>query len=508
MKPIFDVAIIGAGVTGAAIARRLSSFKLSVALFERRTDVSFGVSKANSGIIHAGFHHNPSTLKARLEVQGNSLFDRLKAELGFPFRRVGILVVAFSPEELKTVEALYEIGSANRVPQLEIVGRERILSLEPKLNGDAVGGLWAPTGGIVEPYRLVFALVENAQANGVSLFTDWSLAAARRADDRWLLVSETGETHEARRVVNAAGLYADEVSGFFDAEEFHIIPRKGEEFLLDKNAAGFPSHVIFPVPARNSKGVLVIPTVEGTMMVGPTAVEIEEKDDTGTTTENLDRVFSLAARMVPGISKRDIITSFAGLRPTLPGDDFFIDLSRKAPGLVQVAGIQSPGLTAAPAIAEYVKELLQKDGLELTEKPDFVPTVGHSSKVVEMNFAELDELARRERAFAHIVCRCESVSEAEVVEAIHKGHITLDGIKFYTRAGMGRCQGGFCTYRLLSIIARETGMPVDQITKRGKGSTLVVGRIGDAGRDMEDGSNTLGRAGFAPSGRKRSGSGD
>jgi glycerol-3-phosphate dehydrogenase len=505
---MFDVAIIGAGVTGAAIARRLSSFKLSVALFERRTDVSFGVSKANSGIIHAGFHHNPSTLKARLEVQGNYLFDRLKAELGFPFRRVGILVVAFSPEELKTVEALYEIGTANRVPQLEIVGRERILSLEPKLNGDAVGGLWAPTGGIVEPYRLVFALVENARANGVSLFTDWNLAAARRADDRWLLVSETGETHEARRVVNAAGLYADEVSGFFGAEEFHIIPRKGEEFLLDKNAAGFPSHVIFPVPARNSKGVLVIPTVEGTMMVGPTAVEIEEKDDTGTTPENLDRVFSLAARMVPGISKRDIITSFAGLRPTLPGDDFFIDLSRKAPGLVQVAGIQSPGLTAAPAIAEYVKGLLQQDGLKLTEKPDFVPTVGHSPKVVEMSFVELDELVRRERAFAHIVCRCESVSEAEVVEAIHKGHITLDGIKFYTRAGMGRCQGGFCTYRLLSIIARETGMRVEEITKRGKGSALVVGRIGDAARDTEVGSNTLGQAGFAPSGRERSGSGD
>jgi len=477
---MFDVAIIGAGVTGAAIARRLSSFKLSVALLERRTDVSFGVSKANSGIIHAGFHHNPSTLKARLEVQGNFLFDRLKAELGFPFRRVGILVVAFSPEELKTVEALYMIGIANRVPQIEIVGRERILSLEPKLNGDVVGGLWAPTGGIVEPYRLVFALVENARANGVSLFTDWSVAAARRADDRWLLVSEKGETHEARRVVNAAGLYADEVSGIFGAEEFHIIPRKGEEFLLDKNAAGFPSHVIFPVPARNSKGVLVIPTVEGTMMVGPTAVEIEEKDDTGTTPENLDRVFSLAARMVPGISKRDIITSFAGLRPTLPGDDFFIDLSRKAPGLVQVAGIQSPGLTAAPAIAEYVKELLQKDGLDLTEKPDFVPTVGHSPKVVEMNFAELDELARRERAFAHIVCRCESVSEAEVVEAIHKGHISLDGIKFYTRAGMGRCQGGFCTYRILSIIARETGLPVEAITKRGKGSELVVGRIGEA----------------------------
>lgn len=478
--PVFDVAIIGAGVVGAAIARRLASCKLSVALVERRADVSFGVSKANSGIIHAGFHHNPSTLKARLEVQGNLMFDRLQAELGFPFRRVGILVAAFSYEEMQTIEALYAMGIANNVPQIEIVGRERILSLEPKLNGDVVGGLWAPTGGIVEPYRLVFALVENAVANGLSLFTEWNFTAARRADDHWLLSSEQGQTLKARRVVNAAGLYADEVSACFGAEEFRIVPRKGEEYLLDKNAPGFPSHVLFPVPAKNSKGVLVIPTVEGTMMVGPTAEEIDEKDDESTTPENLDRIFSLAARMVPKISKKDIITSFAGLRPTLAGNDFFIDISKKAPGLVLAAGIQSPGLTAAPAIAEYVAGLLKEDGLDLTEKTDFDPILRPSPKVHEMDFAELEKHIHRQPAYGHIVCRCESVSEAEVVEAIRKGHTTLDGIKFYTRAGMGRCQGGFCTYRLLAIIARETGMPVEEITKRGRGSALVVGRIGDA----------------------------
>jgi glycerol-3-phosphate dehydrogenase len=487
MKTPFDIAIIGAGVVGASVARLLSSYKISTALVERRADVSFGVTKANSGIIHAGFHHNSSTLKARLEVQGNLMFDRLKAELGFPFRRVGILVAAFSYEEMKTIEALYAMGIANTVPQIEIVGRERILSLEPKLNSDVVGGLWAPTGGIVEPYRLVFALVENAVANGVSLFTDWNLVAARRADGRWILNSEQGQTLEARRVVNAAGLYADEVSACFGGEEFRIIPRKGEEYLLDKNAAGFPSHVLFPVPAKNSKGVLVIPTVEGTMMVGPTAEEIDEKDDESTTPENLERIFSQAARMMPKISKRDIITSFAGLRPALAGNDFFIDISKKAPGLVQAAGIQSPGLTAAPAIAEYVADLLKEDGLALAEKPGFVPTLPHSPKVRELGFAELDDLIRRERAYGRMVCRCESVSEAEVVEAIRKGHTTLDGIKFYTRAGMGRCQGGFCTYRVLAIIARETGMPIEAITKRGKGSPLVVGRIGDASQEPSGG---------------------
>jgi glycerol-3-phosphate dehydrogenase len=475
---MYDVAVIGAGVVGASIARRLSACELSVALVERRADVSFGVSKANSGIIHAGFHHNPSTLKAKLEIQGNRMFDRLQDELGFPFLRVGVLVAAFSYEEMKTVEALYANGVANGVPQLEIVNRERILSLEPKLNPDAAGGLWAPTGGILEPYRLVFALVENAVANGVKLFTEWNVTAARRSDDHWLLSSEKGKTLEANRVVNAAGLYADEVSAAFGAEEFRITPRKGEEYLLDRNAPGFPNHVIFPVPAKNSKGVLVIPTVEGTMMVGPTAEEIEDKDDTGTTTENLERIFSLAARMVPAISKKDIITSFAGLRPTLPGDDFYIDLSQKAPGLVQAAGIQSPGLTAAPAIAEYVAGLLQKDGLELAEKTGVTPFRQPSSKIRGKDFAELEEWIRREPSYGHVVCRCESVSEAEVVEAIRKGHTTLDGIKFFTRAGMGRCQGGFCTYRLLAILARETGMPVEAIPKRGKGSPIVVGRIG------------------------------
>jgi glycerol-3-phosphate dehydrogenase len=521
MKAVFDVAVIGAGVVGAAVARRLSAYRLSVALVERRADVSFGVSKANSGIIHAGFHHPPSNLKARLEIQGNRMFDRLKTELGFPFRRVGILVAAFSIEEMKTVEALYAQGTTNGVPQLEIVGRDRILSLEPKLNGDVVGGLWAPTGGIIEPYRFVFALVENAVANGVNLFTGWNLAAARRVDGRWQLISDRGEIREARRIVNAAGLYADEVSAVFGAEEFRIVPRKGEEFLLDRNAAGLPSHVIFPVPARNSKGVLVIPTVEGTMMVGPTAEEIQEKDDTGTTPENLDRVFSLAARMVPAISRKDIITSFAGLRPTLPGDDFFIALSRQAPGLVQAAGIQSPGLTASPAIAEYVKELLLQDGLALEERPDFVPTNKPSTRIRGMDYAELDELARRENAYARVACRCESVSEAEVVEAIRKGHVTLDGIKFYTRAGMGRCQGGFCTYRILSIIARETGKSVLEITKRGPGSPIVVGRVEDKAPETPGGESaaafskiepdsppTPGGTVRTPFGRERSRSGD
>ncbi|MGA2379808.1 MAG: NAD(P)/FAD-dependent oxidoreductase [Spirochaetia bacterium] len=475
---MYDVAIIGAGVSGAAIARRLSRYRLRVALLERCVDVSFGVSKANSGIIHAGFHHSPSSLKARLEIEGNRAFDGLQAELGFPFRRAGIVVAAFSVEEMKTVERLYAQGVENGAPDIQIVGRDRLLALEPALSRDVVGGLFAPSGGIIEPYRFVFALAESAAANGVRLFTGWEAVGAHRQGDEWRIVSAAGEELAARWVVNAAGLRADGVSAMFGAEQFTILPRKGEEFILDKGSAGPPSRVIFPVPARTSKGVLVIPTVEGTVMLGPTADEGGDKEDTTTTPENLDRVFRLASQMVPRISKRDIITSFAGLRPTLPGDDFMIELSRAAPCFVQVAGIQSPGLTASPAIAERVKDLLKSGGLELREKTEWQPGIPRVNRTRDHAPRELDRLVARDPAYAHLVCRCEGVSEAEVVEAIRKGHTTLDGIKYYTRAGMGRCQGGFCTYRIMHLVARETGLPLERITKHGPGSELVLGRIG------------------------------
>ena len=395
---VYDVAIIGAGVSGAAIARRLSSYRLAVVLVERFTDVSFGVSKANSGIIHAGFHHPPSSLKAGLEIAGNRAFDALHAELGFPFRRVGIIVAAFTVEEMKTVEHLYAQGVENGVPDLEIVGRERLLSLEPALSRDAAGGLFAPSGGIIEPYRFAFALAESAVANGVRLLVNWEACSAERSGDAWEISSRSGDHISARWVVNAAGLHADTVSAIFGAEDFTIMPRKGEEFILDKGSAGPPTRVIFPVPSRTSKGVLVIPTVEGTVMIGPTAEDGDDKEDTATTPENLERVFHLASAMVPRISKKDIITSFAGLRPTLPGDDFYIDLSKKAPCFVQVAGIQSPGLTASPAIAERVKDLLKAGGLNLQEKPDWRPGIPRVERTRDHAAWEIDRLVARDPA--------------------------------------------------------------------------------------------------------------
>lgn len=489
---ISDVAIIGAGVTGAAIARSLSRYGIDVVLLEREADVSFGTSKANSGIIHGGFHHSPGYLKTRLEIEGASLFDKLHRELGFPFRRCGIIVAAMHSDEMRMVEHLYAQGLTNGAPGIELCSRERLLELEPKLSSETVGGLYAPSGGIIEPYRFVFALVENAKKNGVALETGFfvvgathetaSQATVSRAmtsdaqDSFWTLTAADGRTVSARYVINAAGLHADTVSTLFGAERFTIQPRKGEYFLLDRQATGCPRRVVFPVPSSVSKGMLVIPTVEGTTLIGPTADSVPDKGDLSTTAERLSIIVASARNLVPSISERDAISSFAGLRPAL-GEDFYIDLSAIVPRFVQVAGIQSPGLTASPAIGEFVKNLLLKDGLELREKASYDPYLPPPVHVRSLDPEERSLLVESNPSYGNIVCRCEEISEAEIVEAIRHGHTTLDGVKFYTRAQMGRCQGGFCTAKIIRLIMRETGMSAEEITKRGGDSRVLEGEL-------------------------------
>jgi glycerol-3-phosphate dehydrogenase len=472
----YDVAIIGAGVCGANIARQLSAYELDIALLEKEGDVSFGVSKANSGIVHGGFHHPMKYLKTALEIRGAAMFDRLKSELGFPFARCGIVVVALHENEMRTVEHLYMQGVENGAIGIEMCSRERMLELEPKLGTETLGGLYAPCGGIVEPYRFVFSLVESARKNGARLFTGWKAVAAERAGDRWRVLAEDGRKVEARYIVNCAGLYADEISRIFGAEDFAVKGRKGEYYLLDKLAKSRPSRVVFPVPDSLSKGMLVVPTVEGTVLIGPTATPIDDKEDAATTMAALESTLRSARTMIPSVSEADVITSFAGIRPTV-GNDFYIDLSAKAPALVQVAGIQSPGLTSSPAIGEYVKDLLKKAGLRLVEKADWDPCVDHVPRARELDAFGLDEAVRRDPAYGEIVCRCERVSEAEIVAAIRRGHTTLDGVKYFTRAQMGRCQGGFCTYKIIKILMRETGMSYGEVTKRGVGSGALRGEL-------------------------------
>ena len=472
----YDVAIIGCGVSGVNIARRLSSYKIKTAVLEKAADVSFGTSKANSGIIHGGFHHNKKYLKARLELQGSLMFDQLRRELDFPFRRCGIIVAALHEDEMKMVEHLYRQGVENGVIGMEICSRERILELEPKLSHDAVGGLYAPGGGIIEPYRFVFALAESALKNGVHFFTDYKVVNGRYEDGRWTIRSEDGRTVKARFAVNAAGLFADDVSRAFGAEDFTVRARKGEYFLMDKMTQARPERVVFPVPTAVSKGMLVIPTVEGTVLVGPSADALDDKTDFSTSAGKLEQILDSGKNMIPSLSRNDVIASFAGIRPCLD-EDFYIDSSKKAPAFVQVAGIQSPGLTASPAIGEYVKNLLKEMGLELVEKPGWDPFVKDRPRSRELSPYQLDELVAQDPAWGNVVCRCENVSEAEIVQAVKLGHHTLDGVKYFTRAQMGRCQGGFCTYKIIKIIMRETGLSWNEVPKHGGASRLLEGEL-------------------------------
>ena len=479
--PEYDVLVIGAGVVGAGVARELSRYDVSVAVVEKEVEASFGTSKANSGIVHAGFHDTPGTLKARLCVAGNRAFDRLAAELAFPFERRGEMVVAFTEEEVQALQDLRARGQRNGVPEMELLGRERALELEPNLNPDLLGALFAPTAGIVGPYEYCFALMENAVQNGVAVHYGAAVCAiGRGADGTFAVSSVDGRSFRARYVVNAAGLFADEVAELVGLEDFVIRPRKGEEYLLDKRVGALVHRVIFPVPTRRSKGLLVIPTVDGPVMVGPTAEKTRNKEDTSTTRKGLRKVFRHAQKMVPSIRASDVITSFAGLRPVSSTGDFVIG-STSVPGFVNAAGIQSPGLTASPAIAEMVVGCLEREGLALQPRAGFVasrdPIPRIRGAIESRSFEGVASLTGKDPAYGRMVCRCENITEAEVVAAVRRGHVTLDGVKYATRAGTGRCQGGFCTYRIMRIISREAGIPFERITKKGPGSEIVLARL-------------------------------
>lgn len=478
MNNDYDVLIIGGGVIGAAVARELSHYKVRIALLEKEFDVSFGTSKSNSGIVHAGFHSMPGSLQAGLCVEGNREFDRLSEELEFPFERRGSLMAAFTEEELLILHAYYERGRKNDVPYLELLSREKTLEMEPNLNPDVLGALFAPTTGIVCPYEFCYALVEDALQNGLDLFTEEKVVGVRCGASRPLEVeTEKGSRFSASFVINAAGLYADDIAKAAGVADFEITPRKGEEYLLDRRVSNLVRRVIYPVPTSTSKGLLVIPTVDGPVMVGPTAVDVESKTDLGTTAEGLKAVFEHAQKMVPAIRTTDIITSFAGLRPVATGDDFIIGPT-KLKGFINAAGIQSPGLTSAPAIAEMMRDILLKEGLKLEMKSIFIAHrrgILHIRKAVEdRDFDKVEDAIRIDTGYAKLVCRCENVTEAEIKEAVKRGHTSMDAVKFMTRAGTGRCQGGFCSSRVMKIIEKETDTPLEKITKNGPGSEMLL----------------------------------
>ena len=470
----YDVVIVGGGVVGCAVARELSRFNLRVALVDKECEVGFGTSKSNSGIVHAGHHAPEGTLKGSLVVEGSQAFPKLAEELGFGFRRIGELVVARGKDEIPVLHELLEHGNRKGVQGLELWDRDRLRRAEPNLSLDLVAALHAPTAGVINPYEYCFNLTECARRNGVELFVE-SPVDRIEVRDGFLTLRTPSRLLHARYVINAAGVFADEVARLVGLDDFTIRPRKGEEYMLDKRMKGVVRRLIFPVPTEKSKGTLVIPTFDGTIMVGPTATDVDSKSDLSTSDDGAAAVFDFVRTLLPSINPRDTIAEFAGLRAVSSTNDFIIGPT-SVPGFINVAGIQSPGLTATPAIARMVREILVNEGLVLHEKGEWDPYVPPIPRFSHMTTEEKLARAEADPRWAHIVCRCEEVTEAEVAEAIDRGARTLDGLKFRVRAGMGRCQGGFCVFRSMRMLSEELGVPLDEVTKRGGDSRLVYPR--------------------------------
>ncbi|MDX9721258.1 MAG: NAD(P)/FAD-dependent oxidoreductase [Myxococcota bacterium] len=471
MNTVYDVAIIGGGVIGCAIARELSRYRLKCLLIERNAEPAFGTTKTNSGIIHSGQDSSPHTLKGRLVVEANPMFDSLQAELGFGFRRIGALVVARSSAELEELERQKRQGQEKGVPGLELWDADKLHREEPNLSPELLAALYAPSAGVINPYEFAFALLESAIRNGVEL---WVEATVERIDvdqDVLSLSTTKGQAH-ARYVLNCAGVYADTIAAMVGERSFSIRPRKGEEYMLDKRLRGLVRRLVFPLPTAVTKGILIIPTFDGTIMVGPTAHDTNDREDVSTTEAGADEVFSAVGEICPSITKRDTITEFAGLRAASDSGDFIIGPSAVR-GFINVAGIQSPGLTAAPAIARYVRELLEAEGLQLEARDEFQALLEGPPRFAQKSVAEQREAIAKDPRFARVICRCELVTEAEIHHAIDHGARTLDGIKFRSRAGMGRCQGGFCTLRCMDILSERLQIPFSQVSKRGAASWLV-----------------------------------
>ena len=478
---MYDVAIIGAGVVGSAIARELSRYNANICVIEKEEDVCNGTSKANSAIIHAGFDAKPGSLKAKLNVRGNELMSNLSEELDIPFTRNGSIVVCTKDQDRNGLDDLLEKAKLNGVPDCRIIEREELIEMEPNLSDDVTCALLAPTGGIVCPFHMTMAFAENANVNGAQFYLNTKVTKIEKSENGYKLEtvhtdSNTEETYDAKVVINAAGVYADELNNMVSEHKLHITARKGEYCLLDKDAGLHVKHTVFQLPSKMGKGVLVTPTVHGNLLVGPTAVDVEDKESLSTTSEGLASLAVTSALSVKSVPMRQVITSFSGLRAHEDENDFVIGEAEDAKGFVNVAGIESPGLSSAPAIGEMVADLV-KDMLALTEKDNFVATRKGILRPEELSLEERNQLIKEQPAYGNIICRCEMISEGEILDAIHRplGARSLDGVKRRTRAGMGRCQAGFCSPRTMEILERELKMSMFDITKNGVGSNIAIG---------------------------------
>lgn len=473
---MYDVAIVGAGVVGASIFRELTKYNLNVVIIEKENDVSMGASRANSAIVHAGYDPQIGTMMAEYNVKGNEIFEGLCKELSVPFKRNGSLIIGFNDEDMKTIELLCKNGRANKVKGLQILNREETLEKEPNLESTVVGALYAPTGGIVGPFEYTIALVENGLINGGIVKVSSEVMGISK-DENFKIKLNSGEVIESKYLINAAGVYADKIHNMVCKEAFKIIPRKGAYYVMDKSQGDLISHTIFQCPSKLGKGILVTPTVHGNLLVGPDAIDIEEREDVSTSMEELEAIREVAMKTTTKINYRESIRNFAGLRANSDRHDFIIEEAEDVKGFIDVAGIKSPGLSSSPAIALRVIEILKECGMSFKANKNFNP-IRKQVHFMELSQEEKNNLIKKNPSYGRVICRCESITEGEIIECIKRsfGNISLDGVKRRCRPGMGRCQGGFCGPRVQEIISRELNKNMVDITLDKEDSYILTGK--------------------------------
>ncbi len=475
---MYDVAIIGSGITGSACAYFLSKYRLKIAVIEKNNDVCCGTTKANSAIIHAGYDPHPETLMAKLNVKGSAMAKEICAKLDVPYNQIGSLVVAFSEEEAKTVEELFERGNANGVPDLKILNREELKEAEPMISDEALCALYAPSAAIVNPWEYGLAMAETAVRNGAEILLESEVTSIKKENGVFKITAGEKEI-EAKYVINAAGVNCDDVHNMIAPPKFKVIPSAGEYYLLDKSEGKRARHVIFQCPNKDGKGVLVSPTVHGNLIVGPNA-DARDKDDTSTKTRCLDFVREKAVKSVPSINFRENIRNFTGVRAATDIDDFIIEFACE--GFLDLAGIKSPGLSAAPAIAELAVKMLGESGLALEEKESFTDERTHL-RFKHLSDEEKNNAVKKNSAYGRVICRCETITEGEIIDALNSPipPVSLDGIKRRAGTGMGRCQGGFCGPKVLEIMAKYKNEPFEAVLQDNTGSVILTGKTKSEG---------------------------
>lgn len=470
----YDLCIIGAGVVGLNIAREMSRYRLRICVIEKEEDVGRGCTKANSGIVHAGFAENPGSLKAELCVAGNRLYQQLDDELHFGYRRTGSLVIVFSPDQMPVLQQLLANGKQNGLTGLQLLNQNELLGREPHLNPVAIGALYSQSAGVTSPYEFAIALAENSLTNGVELRLQEEVLSIEPGPENFTIKTSRSQI-DARFVINCAGIFSDRIAEMVDIEGYKITPRRGQYVIMDKDQNHLVRSVIFQAPTKMGKGILVTTTFHGNLMIGPNAEEIDNKTDVGTDAKALEYIVQQARLSIPGFDMRKALTSFAGNRPVSGLPDWVIESTSRA-NFINLIGIDSPGLTASPAIALKVCALLQEAGLSLTPNHSFQP---QRRAIIHKKPSDFNGDPTSTDPSLHIICRCEQVTEAEVVDCLNRGIPvrSLDAVKFRTRAGMGRCQGSFCGPRVRELLSQSLQIDPDQVCGKGECSSTLAQRV-------------------------------